>query len=155
MRRANIDWRDIRVDTSVAPEDSLLGSGSFGTVVKALWDGKHVAIKFVSQSRKIPPNLVEDARKKFTVEAEISMRARSHMLDKEFICEVFGIAYGLIKDQPELLDLFDMRHDGLCAGIVMCYERGGNLWQRIHVTRPELTTPEKIDTTAQLFRGLC
>lgn len=142
-----------------------MGSGSFGTVVQALWRvsadalPKKVAIKFIPETiaRESWKTSLDTITTCFIAEAELAATARRDIVSKELLVETFGVVVG---DLPRTLwEHFKIANDR-CAAIVMRYEAGGTLASRLHSTDEgsvsvSLTRAEKIFIAAQIARGGC
>lgn len=126
----NIEWSEIQLPRVDSSRDLILGKGSFGTVIRAIWtkDGikKEVAIKVQTQvfRTKKDKREFEKVRKRAGREAFMMMVARSK-LDSTLITDVYGIIDGPIP--INIASVLKKKPLESAIGIVMQFQGGGSL----------------------------
>ena len=156
-----IHWESIYTDfDGISNDNVLIGTGSFGIVVKA-----KIKSKTSCQNQDHTPINTDIALKILTCSAEeykakeleardetyILTHAYEKMLYKNGIVRVYGIVTGILP--ADLAQKFNMSYLSTNAvGIIMKYEGGGTLKE--YVTRRRLGISEKIRIMESIVRGL-
>ncbi len=167
-----IDWPSLRIvetanSTPDAPEAMVIGEGSFGKVVKAIWCTPEtadsslpseivVAVKVMAKSMGVTSASV---RSKILAEAmeeiETMKTAEDKVQYKDAVVKVYGYASGQIS--KEMSKFLNISESAEAIGIVLRYEGGGSLDDLIH-SRDKLNFPlpmvEKLRILAGVARGL-
>jgi serine/threonine protein kinase len=161
--REKILWTDLEVNASKG-KDAVIGDGSFGTVVRAVYrvdsnSKLEVAVKVLTRSLA---NVRTDAEfekicSKAMKEVDIIRKAEERMIFKDCVIRTYGVAQG--KLPVELTSLFKIRRGEDGVGIVMRLEKGGSLDTLIHGGRNDgkkkkLSFSDKIDILFQIARGV-
>ena len=161
----DISWRDLTL-FSGAGQKIILGHGSFGTVIKAVWKGRYkvvfdsfsccfysvdvltfllhcvpskVAVKvFKSVETLHPRDSYAEACLAAETEARISDLAEQGVDSRDLMLKVYGIAKGPIPEHLNMLSMLSSFEGNMCVGLVMRYEGGGTLHSFLH---PDPSSP--------------
>ena len=154
------------MDPSLGSSTAVLGTGSFGVVVRALWQSRtasgragptiSVAVKVITKSAIAGEGCMtfEKACESALEEAELVARADRDIFNKDAIVRVYGVARGVLP--PELRMAFPVASDE-CVGIVMRYEAGGSLAKLLHppsgTFMATISMVEKLRIAGEIARG--
>lgn len=158
-----IDWNDIYIKKDA--EEALLGKGSFGTVVRAVWEVKRydgsiidevdVAVKVLTKSSSQAQTDAEyqEIIQRAINEVVLLKEAEKSIGSSENIVRAYGVAKGILPH--DLTTLFNIIEDDEGVGIVMRYEGGGSLETLLHSRRGEqLSVRQKVYILKGIARGL-
>lgn len=164
--REKIEWIELAVNVAKG-KDSIIGEGSFGTVVKAVFKPNgtklkiEVAVKVLTKSLA---NVRSDAEfqkivSKAIKEVDIIRRAEKKMIYKDCVIRTYGVTQGPLP--KEVTNLFKLKAGEDGVGIIMRLEKGGSLDSLIHgtgidalVKKKKLTFTDKINILFQCARGI-
>ena len=164
--REKIEWVELAVNVTKG-KDSIIGEGSFGTVVKAVFKPAgtklkiEVAVKVLTKSLA---NVRSDAEfqkivSKAIKEVDIIRRAEKKMIYKDCVIRTYGVTQGPLP--KEITNLFKLKPGEDGVGIIMRLEKGGSLDSLIHgtgidalVKKKKLTFVDKINILFQCARGI-
>ena len=152
-----IDWNEIKLDPNVG-EEYVIGSGSFGMVIRAIWErvGKvkrEVAIKVLKrepgEKEESYKNKVQNAKDELVI-----MKYADSQIGSDFIVKAYGLADGILSE--ELQDKFDTRKK--IVGIIMSFVQFGSLNDYLHGRNNSvaamLRVEEKINIITLVSQGL-
>jgi serine/threonine protein kinase len=158
-----IKWSDIQVKTATA-EEAILGTGSFGTVIRASWifrrlDGSmiqevEVAVKVLTRSSSNTSSDEEyyDIINRAVGEVVLLQNAERTIGSADRIVRAYGVAKGILP--RDLTTLFNILDDDEGVGIVMRYEGGGSLENLLHSRRARQRPPLPVREKIYLLKGI-
>ena len=149
-----IKWEEIEIWPD---NEDIIGTGGYSSVLKATWaDGgtsKVVAIKFLS----LRGTSIQEVESKARHEASIMIDAKAAMtcgrnLDNDLSCEVYGVASGKLTEKQGWSRNWPGDPGDLCVGIVMRYEPGCSLKNRMQ-NSPKPSVMTRIRISASIATG--
>ena len=89
-----IPWSEIVVDTSLGTK-SVIGKGSYGVVLSAVWKGRRVAVKVMLPSEDLEPEeAYHEACVAAETEANMITMAEQGIDSQELMVKLYGISHG-------------------------------------------------------------
>lgn len=158
-------WNSLFV-TAKTPEEAIIGHGSFGTVIRAIYRPNDDSgnIKDIDVAVKVMTKALAGVSSdedfellcdKAIKEVELIQIAARRMVFSDCIVTAYGVCRGAL---PESLnDLFQLPPGELSVGIVMRYEGGGSLENLLSLsrhTRTVISMMEKLRLLCDIARGL-
>lgn len=155
------EWSGVTIEA----EDPILGEGTFGVVIRAMWDRNagtdlpskevEVAIKVV----KTPISTMDDASRDKIIEEviqEVTVLKNAELaLHSDCVVKVFGVAVGNLPS--EIARCFNVTAGNLYIGMLLKFEAGGSLAGYIRPNdqlAQKLTLSEKMDLVVKIANGL-
>ena len=91
-----IEWHEVIVDNG-AGSKVVLGQGSFGVVVNAIWNGRRVAVKVITPSDDLDADEAHDVCcLAAETEAEMITKAEQGLDSQELMVKLYGIVRGAL-----------------------------------------------------------
>ena len=124
-----ISWHDVIVDNG-AGSKVVLGQGSFGIVVNAMWDGRRVAVKVITPSDDLDPDeAFEDSCIAADTEADMITKAQQGLDCQELMVKLYGIAKGPLPAEVTTSTIM-VRPDRMgcaCYAIIFCARKNNEI----------------------------